>query len=59
MQALPGGSPVAGNMNKVKFKKMIKKVNLYPPYRGMAIRVRSLRDDFTRCLGVDRQQRVS
>jgi acyl-coenzyme A thioesterase PaaI-like protein len=31
-----------------KFGKLIKKINIYPPYLGMGIRVRSFRDDFTR-----------
>lgn len=31
-----------------KFGKLIKKINLYPPYLGMGVRVRSYRDDFTR-----------
>jgi acyl-coenzyme A thioesterase PaaI-like protein len=31
-----------------KFKKLIRKVNIYPPYLGMAIRVRSCAEDFTR-----------
>ena len=31
-----------------KFKKLIRKVNIYPPYLGMAIRVRSCSEDFTR-----------
>jgi len=35
-------------MNNAKFAKLIKKVNLYPPYLGMGVRVRSFRDDFTR-----------
>lgn len=31
-----------------KFRKLIRKVNVYPPYLGMAIRVRSYADDLTR-----------
>jgi acyl-coenzyme A thioesterase PaaI-like protein len=35
-------------MKSEKFRKLIKRVNLYPPYLGMGVRVRSFRDDFTR-----------
>jgi len=35
-------------MKKPKSAKLIKKVNLYPPYLGMGVRVKSVRDDFTR-----------
>lgn len=35
-------------MKNSQFAKLIKKVNLYPPYLGMGVRVRSYRDDFTR-----------
>lgn len=35
-------------MKNPKFGKLIRKINLYPPYLGMAIRVKSFRDDFTR-----------
>lgn len=35
-------------MSNPKFGKLIKKINLYPPYLGMGIRVKSKRDDFTR-----------
>jgi len=31
-----------------RFKELIRKINLYPPYLGMGVRVRSYRDDFTR-----------
>jgi acyl-coenzyme A thioesterase PaaI-like protein len=31
-----------------RFGKLIKKINMYPPYLGMGVRVRSFRDDFTR-----------
>ncbi len=31
-----------------KFGKLIRKVNVYPPYLGMGIRMRSHNDDFTR-----------
>lgn len=34
-------------MNK-KFAKLIRKINWYPPYLGMAVRLRSFSDDFTR-----------
>ena len=35
-------------MKDRRFKKLIRKINLYPPYLGMGVRVRSYRDDFTR-----------
>lgn len=35
-------------MNDSKFGKLIRKVNVYPPYLGMGIRMRSHNDDFTR-----------
>ena len=35
-------------MQNTKFRKLIKKVNVYPPYLGMGIRMRSFSDDFTR-----------
>lgn len=35
-------------MKNPKSAKLIKKVNLYPPYLGMGVRVKSYRDDFTR-----------
>lgn len=35
-------------MKDSKFGKLIRKINMYPPYLGMGIRVRSYRDDFTR-----------
>jgi len=31
-----------------EFDKLIRKINWYPPYLGMAVRVRSFRPDFTR-----------
>lgn len=42
-------------MAKAKFRKLIKKVNLYPPYLGMGIRVKSVSDDHTRFEVVLRQ----
>jgi acyl-coenzyme A thioesterase PaaI-like protein len=36
------------NMKNPNFGKLIRKVNLYPPFLGMGIRVRSSNDDFTR-----------
>jgi len=36
------------HMKNSKFAKLIKKINMYPPYLGMGIRVRSFRGDFTR-----------
>ena len=35
-------------VKKSKFGKLIKKINMYPPYLGMGVRVRTFRDDFTR-----------
>ncbi len=35
-------------MSNPKFAKLIRKVNIYPPYLGMGIRVRSFNDNFTR-----------
>jgi acyl-coenzyme A thioesterase PaaI-like protein len=35
-------------MKNSKFSKLIRRVNLYPPYLGMGVRVKSFRDDFTR-----------
>lgn len=35
-------------MKNPKFDKIIKKVNWYPPYLGMGIKVKSYADDFTR-----------
>lgn len=35
-------------MKNSKFDKLIKKINLYPPFLGMGIRVKSHREDFTR-----------
>lgn len=35
-------------MKNAKFGKLIKKINWYPPYLGMGVRVRSFSDDFTR-----------
>jgi acyl-coenzyme A thioesterase PaaI-like protein len=35
-------------MKNSKFGKLIRKINMYPPYLGMGIRVRSYREDFTR-----------
>ena len=35
-------------MKNSKFGKLIKKINMYPPYLGMAVSVRSFREDFTR-----------
>ncbi len=35
-------------MKKSRFGKLIKKINLYPPYLGMGVNVRSFRYDFTR-----------
>jgi len=35
-------------MQNTKFKKLIKRVNVYPPYLGMGVQVRSVSDDFTR-----------
>ena len=35
-------------MPKLDFKQVIRRVNLYPPYLGMGVRVRSYSEDFTR-----------
>ena len=35
-------------MGNPKFRKLIRRVNWYPPYLGMGIRVASVSDDFTR-----------
>ncbi|MEQ8206449.1 MAG: DUF4442 domain-containing protein [Woeseia sp.] len=35
-------------MKNSKFGKLIRKINLYPPFLGMGIKVRSSNDDFTR-----------
>ena len=35
-------------MSNSKFARLIKKVNIYPPYLGMGIRMRSHNEDFTR-----------
>ena len=35
-------------MKNHRFGKLIRKINWYPPYLGMGIRVRSASDDFTR-----------
>ncbi len=35
-------------MSNPKFAKLIRKINIYPPYLGMGIRVASFSDDFTR-----------
>jgi acyl-coenzyme A thioesterase PaaI-like protein len=35
-------------MKNPKFGKLIRKINLYPPYLGMGISLRSYREDFTR-----------
>ncbi len=35
-------------MTNPKFGKLIKKINMYPPYLGMGVSVRSFRNDFTR-----------
>ena len=35
-------------MKNPKFGKLIRKINLYPPFLGMGIRVRSYSDDFSR-----------
>ena len=35
-------------MKNPRFGRLIKKINMYPPYLGMGVRVRSYRDDFTR-----------
>jgi len=43
---LQAGKPGAGK--RPEFGKLIRKINWYPPYLGMGIRVRSFRPDFTR-----------
>ena len=43
-------------MENRKFRKLIQKVNLYPPYLGMGIRVRSVSEDFRRFEVVLRQR---
>lgn len=43
----PGAGPTQLMKNE-QFKKLIKKINIYPPYLGMGIRMRSYREDFTR-----------
>lgn len=35
-------------MPNKKFRKLIKRVNIYPPYLGMGVRVHSVSEDFTR-----------
>ncbi len=35
-------------MRKSRFGKLIRKINLYPPYLGMAVRVRTVNEDYTR-----------
>ena len=35
-------------MKNPKFGKIIKKINIYPPYLGMGVSVKTYRDDFTR-----------
>lgn len=35
-------------MKNSKFGKLIRKINLYPPYLGMAVKVRSVNEDYTR-----------
>lgn len=35
-------------MKNSKFGKLIRRINLYPPYLGMAVRVRSVNEDYTR-----------
>lgn len=35
-------------MTNPKFRKLIRRINLYPPYLGAGIRVKSFSDDFTR-----------
>jgi hypothetical protein len=41
---------------KPNFRKLIKKVNVYPPYLGMGIRVKSVSEDYTRFEVVLRQR---
>lgn len=43
-------------MNNPKFGKLIKKINMYPAFLGMGVRVRSYRDDFT-CFEVELRSR--
>ena len=43
-------------MQDRKFRKLIRKVNLYPPYLGMGVRVKSVSDDHTRFEVVLRQR---
>ena len=38
----------SGTSRNSKFGRLIRKINLYPPYLGMGVRVRSYRHDFTR-----------
>lgn len=35
-------------MHNSRFARLIRKINLYPPYLGSGIRMKSFRDDFTR-----------
>ena len=42
-------------MGNPQFRKLIRRVNIYPPYLGMGIRVKSFADDFTRFEVVLRQ----
>lgn len=35
-------------MKNPKFGKIIRKINMYPPFLGMGVRVKAFRDDFTR-----------
>ncbi len=35
-------------MSQPKFEKLIRRINLYPPYLGMGVRVRSWSEDYTR-----------
>lgn len=35
-------------MKPSKFAKLVKRINLYPPYLGAGVRMRSFNDDFTR-----------
>lgn len=43
-------------MKNSKFRKLIKKINMYPPYLGAGVRMRSFRDDFT-CFEVELRAR--
>ena len=43
-------------MQDRKFKELIRKVNIYPPYLGMGVRVKSVSDDQTRFEVVLRQR---